>query len=195
MNFDLIEEFKKAGALLEGHFILSSGLHSKYYLQCALMLQDTQKAELLGKKLVEKLLKDFSKNDFDVVVAPAMGGLVIGHEVARALGKKSIFCERVDGKFTLRRGFTLNKNDKVLIVEDILTTGKSSKETINCVESYGADVIAECCLINRSVNEVNLGKPLISLEKFPIESFSSDNLPHELQNKEAVKPGSRFIKK
>ena len=192
---NLIKEFEDAGAILKGHFILSSGLHSDTYLQCARALMDTKRSERLCNALAEKIKKAIDANSIDIVVSPAMGGVIVGYETARQLGKPSVFCERVNGVFELRRGFMLEKGQKVLVIEDVVTTGKSSFETIKLIESFGAKVIAEGALINRSGQEKPLGDiPLVTLETLNIKTFESNDVPTELQNIEAVKPGSRFIR-
>jgi orotate phosphoribosyltransferase len=195
---EVLKEFKDAGAILSGHFILSSGLHSSTYLQCARVLLDARRGERLCAALADKL-RDWmktSKQAIDVIVAPAMGGVVVGYEMGRQLGVESMFCERVEGKFELRRGFTLESGAKVLIVEDVVTTGKSSMEAVACVESYGAKVVAAASLIDRrGNNDVSLTLPLISLLKLDVPTYKPDSLPDELKNIPAVKPGSRFLKK
>jgi orotate phosphoribosyltransferase len=193
-NEKIINEFKKADALLKGHFILSSGLHSDTYLQCALIMRDPQLAEKLLKELAEKVLDQFSKNDIDLIVSPAMGGVIVGYELARQLGKPAIFCERQDGQFTFRRGFKIEPGQKILVVEDVITTGKSSKETFDAITASGGNIIGEACLINRSSGELDLGVPVISLADIQIRTFDKDNVPEELRQIEAVKPGSRFLK-
>jgi orotate phosphoribosyltransferase len=193
---NLINKLKSIDAILSGHFILSSGLHSDTYIQCAKALQYPELAMELGKALADKLkeLTDITKVDY--IVAPAMGGLIIGYEVARNLGIKSIFLERVDGAFTLRRGFTLNKGDKVIIIEDVVTTGKSSIETAECIKSYGAEVMCEGAIINRSGQDNPLGDiSLVTLERIEVATFDSNSVPAHLKDIPAVKPGSRFLKK
>ena len=193
---DLVTEFEQAEAILKGHFVLSSGLHSDTYLQCARALMDTNRAERLCSALAEKIKAEINIDEIDVVLAPAMGGLIVGYETARALGKPSIFCERVEGKFQLRRGFTLEAGQKVLVIEDVVTTGKSSLETYDLIRQLGAEVIGEGALINRSGEENPLAPiPLITLEKLNIQTFDENNIPAELANIPATKPGSRFIKK
>ncbi len=189
----LLSLFKESGAYLSGHFILTSGLHADTYLQCAKVLMHPGKSEIICKALKEKITAQFKKNAFDIVVSPAMGGLIVGYELARQLGLPAIFCERVDGKFVLRRGFTIEKNARVLIVEDVVTTGKSSLETIECVESYGGKVIAEAAIINRNLHNP-LPVPLISLANLEIKTYTANNLPAHLKDLPAVKPGSRDLK-
>lgn len=189
----VLQEFKDAEAILSGHFILSSGLHSTTYLQCARVLIDARRAERLCKALAERIGK--AGFTFDAIVAPAMGGVVVGYEMGRQLNLPSMFCERVDGKFELRRGFTLEKGQRVLIVEDVVTTGKSSMEAVACVKEHGAEALAVCSLIDRrSNNDTSLTLPLISLLKLDIPTFKPDALPEELKSTPAVKPGSRWLK-
>ncbi len=189
---EVFTEFTDSGAILKGHFILSSGLHSDTYLQCARVLMDAQRAERLCGALAAKVKKKFA-DDFDLVVAPAMGGVVVGYEMGRQLGVPSIFCERENGVFTFRRGFTIEKGAKVLVVEDVVTTAKSSLEAIEVIKAHGGDVIAEVCLIDRGAGAGNLPVPLISLLKLDVPTFKPDALPAHLKNIEAVKPGSRFL--
>lgn len=188
----IIQEFKDAGAMLSGHFILSSGLHSPTYLQCARVLMDTARADRLCKALAAKL----NRSDFDAIVAPAMGGVVVGYEMGRQLSLPTMFCERVEGKFELRRGFNLEPGQRVLIVEDVVTTGKSSMEAVACIKELGAIPVAVTSLIDRrSDNDVSLTLPLISLLKLHVPTYKADALPPELQAIPATKPGSRFLKK
>lgn len=191
----VLKEFEEAQAILRGHFILSSGLHSDTYLQCARVLMDAKRAERLCSGLAKKVTESQGKNAFDLVVAPAMGGVVVGYEMGRQLGLESIFCERVDGAFTLRRGFNIPEGARILVVEDVVTTGKSSRETFDCIASYGGKVVAEACLIDRTGGEVDFGIPLISLAKVQVSTYEESNLPPELASIPAVKPGSRFLQK
>lgn len=191
----ILNEFKDARAILKGHFILSSGLHSDTYMQCARVLMDAKRADRLCSALAEKVKA--SGLAFDIIVAPAMGGVVVGYEMGRQLGIESIFCERVDGSFALRRGFEIEQGAKVLVVEDVVTTGKSSLETFKCVEALGGKVIGECCLVDRSNGEAEatLGVPLVSLLQIEVRTFAENEVPADLASIEAVKPGSRFLKK
>tara|TARA_B100000927_G_scaffold251105_1_gene215799 strand:+ start:84 stop:668 length:585 start_codon:yes stop_codon:yes gene_type:complete len=189
---DVIREFKEAGALLEGHFILSSGLHSSRYLQCALALSEPSRAQRLSVSLGKKIIENI-KTKIDIVVSPAMGGLIIGHEIARYLGVPSIFLERVNGKFELRRGFSIKPNTNCLLVEDIVTTGLSSNESIDVIRAYGGNVIGEACLIDRSSGKANLETQLISLTSLDIPTFNKDEIPESLKDIPAIKPGSRNI--
>ena len=191
----ILQEFIDAQAILKGHFILSSGLHSDTYMQCARVLMDPRRAEKLCAELAQKLTAQLGKNFADIVVSPAMGGVVVGYELARQLGLPAIFCERVDGKFQLRRGFELNPSLRVLVVEDVITTGKSSLETFDLVKEFGCKIVAEAALVDRSGADLAhvLGVPAITLLKLDIKTFAANNIPHELQNTVAIKPGSRFI--
>jgi orotate phosphoribosyltransferase len=191
-NQEITKEFESAEAILKGHFILSSGLHSDTYLQCARVLMDPARADRLCQQLADKVRQ--TVGEFDMVVAPAMGGVVVGYEMGRQLNKTTIFCERSEGKFTLRRGFHIEEGAKILLVEDVVTTGKSSLETIECIKEYGGEVVAEACLIDRSNGTANLGIPLVSLLALEVQTFEEDNVPAELQDIPAVKPGSRWLK-
>jgi len=195
---EILHEFIEAKAILKGHFILSSGLHSDTYMQCARVLMEPKRAEKLCASLAQKIIARLGKDFADIVVAPAMGGVVVGYELARQLGLPTIFCERVNGKFELRRGFELNSKLRVLVVEDVITTGKSSLETYDLIKQFGAKIVAEASLVDRS-NDKNLeekmGVPVISLLNVDVKTFDEKNIPQELQSIEAVKPGSRFIKK
>jgi len=193
---DIIKEFTDAGAILKGHFVLSSGLHSDTYMQCARALQLPSRAEKLCKALAEKIKNIIDINNIDMVVSPAMGGVIVGFETARHLNKPSIFCERVEGKFELRRGFQLEAGQKILVVEDVVTTGKSSLETFDLIHSFGAKVIAEAALINRSGESAPLGNiPLITLADINIKTYAENEVPPELAAIPITKPGSRFLKK
>ena len=189
----VLDEFRDAEALLEGHFILSSGLHSRTYLQCARVLMDTRRAARLAEALAAKI-NDNVDGDIDCVVAPAMGGLIIGHEVARALNVDSMFLERVDGEFTLRRGFHLSENAKVVMIEDIVTTGLSSREAIAAICAHGGHVVGAGCLIDRSGGTADVGVSLASLASITVETFEADDAPADLVDVPAVKPGSRGLK-
>jgi orotate phosphoribosyltransferase len=189
----ITQEFLDAEAMLKGHFILSSGLHSDTYLQCARVLMNPARAGRLCAELAKRVRETLG-TEIDVVVAPAMGGVVVGYEMARQLGIDGIFCERENGSFTLRRGFHLEKGQRVLLVEDVVTTGKSSLETVTCIESYGATVVGEASLIDRSGGKHNLPFPLISLLTLNVEAYEADNIPAELAKTPAIKPGSRWLK-
>jgi orotate phosphoribosyltransferase len=187
---DVLNEFRAAGALLEGHFILSSGLHSSRYLQCARVLMDPARAARLCKALAAKV-----SEKIDLVVSPAMGGVVVGYEMGRQLGVPAIFFERVDGKLALRRGFDIKKGARVLMVEDIVTTGLSSRECIAGIAEEGGSTIAAACLIDRSNGKADIGVPLHALTRLEIPAFAADALPPELASIAAVKPGSRGLNK
>lgn len=191
---DIRKEFTDAEAILKGHFILSSGLHSDTYLQCARVLMDPARAGRLCAALAEKLRQTLPQAKFDMVVAPAMGGVVVGYEMGRQLRVQSIFCERENGSFTFRRGFSIPKGAKILVVEDVVTTAKSSIETIECIRAHGGDVVAEASLIDRGEGAAKLPVPLVSLLKLDVPTYKPDELPPHLANIPAVKPGSRWLK-
>ena len=189
----VLQEFRDAGALLEGHFILSSGLHSGRYLQCARVLMDPHRAERLCAALAVKL-RALYPGLIDLVASPAMGGVVVGYEMGRQLGVPSIFFERVDSKLALRRGFTIDKGARVVMVEDIVTTGLSSRECIAGIAAEEGVTVAAACLIDRSGGTADLGVPLASLAQLHIPTFPADQLPAELASLPAIKPGSRGLK-
>jgi orotate phosphoribosyltransferase len=192
-NEQVLDEFRAAGALLEGHFILSSGLRSSRYLQCARVLMDPKRAARLCADLSAKL-KALYQGPIDLVASPAMGGVIVGYEMGRQLGVPSIFFERVDGKLALRRGFDIPKGARVVMVEDIVTTGLSSRECIGGIAEEGGVTVAAACLINRSGGTADLGVPLASLTTLSIPTYAADALPPELAAIPAVKPGSRGLK-
>lgn len=183
----VIDQFRATGALLEGHFQLSSGLHSTVYLQCALVLQFPERAEAFGRALAEK----FQGQGIQLVASPAIGGIVIGHEVARALGARFVWTEREAGQMTLRRGFTITPGEKTLIVEDVITTGGSTRETIEAVQRAGADVIGAATIIDRSGGRVDVGVPLSSLASLRVLSVESSMCDACKLGEPVVKPGSR----
>jgi orotate phosphoribosyltransferase len=187
---DILAEFRAADALLEGHFILSSGLRSPRYLQCARVLMDGARAERLARALAEKIPADLRAR-IDAVVSPAMGGVIIGHEMGRALGKPAMFVERPQGVFELRRGFRIKPDAKVLMVEDVVTTGFSSREAIEAVRAAGGDVVAEAALVDRSSGTVDLGVPFFPLIRIDVPTYAADAVPPELAAIPAIKPGSR----
>jgi orotate phosphoribosyltransferase len=191
---EVLGEFRAAGALLEGHFILSSGLHSSRYLQCARVLMDPKRADRLCQSLRQRIT-DTIRAQIDIVASPAMGGVVVGYEMGRQLGVPAIFFERVDGKLVLRRGFTIAKGARVLMVEDIVTTGLSSRECIAGIKEEGGVTIAAACLIDRSGGNADLGVPLFALTSLDIPTFPADALPAELAAIPAIKPGSRGLNK
>ncbi len=191
---DSLAVLKKTKALLEGHFVLSSGLHSPQYVQCAKLLSYPKKSEEFCKSLSTKIKKKFKK--IDIILSPAMGGIVIGYIVGNLLNKETIFCERVNGKFILRRGFSIKKNSKVLIVEDVITTGKSSLECARLVKKYKSKVVGYACLINRS-SKPSLkikDKNIVSQIKLEIPTYKRNDLPIELKKIPITKPGSRYLK-
>ncbi len=187
---EVLAEFRAAQALLEGHFILSSGKHSARYLQCARVLMDPKRASRLASSLASKLPREL-RAVIDIVVSPAMGGVIIGHEMGRALGLEAIFLERPDGEFELRRGFSIEPGQKVLMVEDVVTTGLSSREAISAVEKAGGEVIAEAALVDRSNGVARIGVPFYPLVTLDIQSYAPEDVPEALAAIPAVKPGSR----
>ena len=187
---DVLAEFRAAEALLEGHFILSSGLRSPKYLQCARVLMDGARAEGLARALAEKLT-DALRAQIDVVVSPAMGGVIIGHEMGRALGKSAMFLERPSGTFEFRRGFAIEPGARVLMVEDVVTTGLSSREAIDAVRRAGGEVIAEAALVDRSSGKAKLGVPFVPLIRIDVPTYEADAVPEDLAAIPAIKPGSR----
>ena len=192
MNEDeVLGIYKSIGALLEGHFILSSGLHSRMYLQSALVCSNANIAEELCINLAKKVRDLIDINTIDMIVSPAMGGVIVGYELSRHLNKINIFAERKDGVFSIRRGFKINQNSKVLVVEDIVTTGKSSLECFKCVNDLGGEIVAEAALINRGGKSVDLGVPLITLANLDIPNYNEENLTEDIKNIPAIKPGSR----
>lgn len=193
MTDAILKEFEDARAILKGHFVLSSGLHSDTYLQCARVLMDARRAERLCKLLADKV-RQSAIGPIDLVVAPAMGGVVVGYEMGRQLGVDGIFCERQDGKFAIRRGFTFAEGARILMVEDVVTTGKSSLEAMECVKEHGGMVVGEASLVNRSGSHNPLPVPLISLLELEVQSWPEEALPAHLQDIPAIKPGSRWLK-
>jgi orotate phosphoribosyltransferase len=188
----VLSEFRKAGALLEGHFILSSGLHSDVFLQKALVFQDAKRTAKLCKALAEKVRKEV-KAKFTAIVSPAVGGIVPGYEMGRQLGLPAMYVERQDGKFQLRRGFELKKGQPVLMVEDIVTTGLSSRECLDAIREAGGKPVAAACLIDRSGGKAKVGVKLVALASLKFPSWEADKLPPHLRDTEAVKPGSRGL--
>jgi orotate phosphoribosyltransferase len=189
-NEEVLSEFRAAEALLEGHFILSSGLHSGRYLQCARVLMDPARAERLARALADRLPAEV-RATLQAVVAPAMGGILIGHELARALGVLSMFVERPTGVFELRRGFALEPGTPVLLCEDVVTTGLSSREAIAAITAAGGRVIHAAALVDRSDGKADLGVPFTPLLKLAVPAYPADSLPPELAAIPAEKPGSR----
>jgi len=189
---DVLDVFREAGALLEGHFILSSGLRSPVFLQKALIFKNPELTSKLCKALAEKVRETMGE-EIDIIVAPAMGGVIPGYETARHMGLESIFTERENGEFALRRGFSLKPGQRVLMVEDIVTTGLSSRECIASIEKTGAKVVAGACLFDRSNGEADIGVPLIALARRKFPAYEADKLPPELRDIPAIKPGSRGL--
>ena len=187
---EVLAEFRASQALLEGHFLLSSGRHSAYYLQCARVLMDPERAGRLALALVQKLPREL-RGQVQKVVSPAMGGVIIGHEMGRALGVEAIFLERPEGVFELRRGFAVEAGEKVLMVEDVVTTGLSGREAMKAVEAAGAEVVAAAALVDRTGGSVDLGVPFHALVTINFPTSAEDELPAELAAIPAVKPGSR----
>jgi len=187
---EILAEFRAADALLEGHFILSSGRHSRRYLQCARVLMDPVRASRLASALVAAMPRDL-RGAIEIVVSPAMGGIIAGHEMGRALGVEAVFVERPSGAFELRRGFRLKAGQKVLLMEDVVTTGLSSREAIAAVEEAGGEVIASAALVDRSGGAADLGVPFFPLIRLSIPTHEADALPPELAALPAEKPGSR----
>ncbi len=190
----VLKEFRAAEALLEGHFILSSGLHSSRYLQCARVLMDPKRAERLCAELARKVRAAIAA-PIELVASPAMGGVIVGYEMARQLGVPAIFFERVEGKLALRRGFNIAKGTRVLMVEDIVTTGLSSRECIAGIADEGGETVGAACLIDRSDGKADIGVPLVGLTRLDIPAYEADKLPAELARLPAIKPGSRGLAK
>ena len=188
-----LDILRKTNALLEGHFILSSGLHSPKYIQCAKLMSYPHLAEKICKSLANKIKKNFKK--IDLILAPAIGGIIIGYEIGRILKKETIFCERVSGKFNLRRGFKIKKGSRVLIVEDVITTGKSSMECVKLIKKNNAKLLGFASIINRSnKKDLKIKIKIISQLKIEVPSYKRTNLPSDLKLLPITTPGSRFIK-
>ncbi|MCU0240302.1 MAG: orotate phosphoribosyltransferase [Pyrinomonadaceae bacterium] len=185
---EILQHFKQTNALLDGHFILSSGLHSPNYLQCALALQKPSDAEKFGRAIAEQ----FNANDFDCVVSPAIGGLIIGYETARALDLPFIWTERQQGEMTLRRGFNVSENNRFLVVEDVITTGGSTKECIAVIEKLGGKIVSAASIIDRSGGNADVGVPRIALATLEVFSYVPNSCPNCAIGEIAIKPGSRF---
>lgn len=189
----VLEEFRQAGALLEGHFVLSSGRHSAGYLQCARVMMDPRRGERLCSALAE-LIRDRFPTSFDLVVSPAMGGVIVGYELARQIGVPAIFVERVDGRFALRRGFAIPAGARCLMVEDVVTTGLSSRECIEAIREAGGDCAGAACLVDRSGGGADVGVPLVALTVIDIPTYADHEVPASLAAVPVTKPGSRFLK-
>ncbi len=196
---DVLNRFEETGALLEGHFVLSSGLHSPKYLQCALALQHPEDASQFGCEIADRVRtgsgSDWVRVDIDTVASPAIGGLIVGYATAQALNKRFIWTERENGKMALRRGFSLTAGERILVVEDVITTGGSTRECIAALESHGAKVIAAASIIDRSNGQADVGVPRISLVSLDVPSFRAEVCPMCALDLEAVKPGSRTLPK
>lgn len=187
---EVLSEFRSCGALLEGHFLLSSGRHSAHYLQCARVLMNADRAGRIAVAMAKNLPREI-RSAVDVVISPAMGGLMIGHEMGRALGKDAMFLERPEGTFHLRRGFAIKPGAKVLMVEDVVTTGLSSREAIAAVAGEGGEVIAEVSVVDRSGGSVDLGVPFFPLVALNFPTYADEEVPAELAAVPITKPGSR----
>ena len=184
---------KKTNALLEGHFVLSSGLHSSKYIQCAKLLSFPNLADKICKSLANKIKKKFKK--IDLILAPAMGGVIIGYEIGKLLKKETIFCERVNGKFTLRRGFSIKRGARVLIIEDVITTGKSSLECVKLINKSNAKLVGFASIIDRSTKKsLKIKNKIVSHLKIDVPSYNLKNIPKSLKSIPITTPGSRFIK-
>ena len=184
---------KRTNALVEGHFILSSGLHSSKYIQCAKLLSFPHLADKICKSLASKIRKNFKK--FDLILAPAMGGIIIGYEIGKILKKETIFCERVKGKFALRRGFKINKGSRVIVIEDVITTGKSSMECVKLIKKNKAKLIGFASIIDRSTKKtLKIKKKIVSHLKIDVPTFKKNQLPKYLSSVKVTTPGSRFLK-
>ncbi len=189
---EVMDEFRAVGALREGHFILSSGLHSPVFLQKNLVFAHPERCARLCKALADKVTAEVGP--VDIVVSPAMGGVIPGYETARQLGVPALYVERVDGAFALRRGFSLEPGQRVLMVEDIVTTGLSSRECIEAIQAAGGDVVAAACVVDRSGGEVDIGVPLVALARMKVPAYPADQLPPELAAIPVEDPGSRRLK-
>jgi orotate phosphoribosyltransferase len=189
---EILDIFRQCGALLEGHFILSSGLRSPIFLQKALVFSRPDKTEILCRALADKIRTD-GFGDVSQVVSPAVGGIIPGYETARHLGVPAIYTERVDGQFQLRRNFSIKPGEKVIVVEDIVSTGLSIRECVEAIKGLGANVVAAACIIDRSAGEADIGVPLVALTRYKVPAYPADKLPPELAAIPAVKPGSRGL--
>ena len=189
---EILSEFRSVDALLEGHFLLSSGRHSAYYLQCARLLMNPERAGRIALAITQKIPREL-RSEVEAVISPAMGGIIIGHEMGRTLGVDAMFVERPEGEFGLRRGFTLTPGTKVLMMEDVVTTGLSSREAIAASEAAGGVVIAAGAVVDRSAGTVDLGVPFFPLIQLNFPTYAPDELPPELAATQAVKPGSRKL--
>jgi len=184
---------RETEALLEGHFILSSGLHSSQYVQCAKLLSHPQKGQIICKSLCEKIKGNFS--NIDLILSPAIGGIVVGYEVGRQLNVNTIFSERINGKLILRRGFNIKANSNVLVLEDVITTGKSALECFDIIKSYKANLLGFACIIDRSDEKILIKDKIVSQVKIKIETYSESKLPEKLRKILPTKPGSKYLSK
>lgn len=189
---EILSEFRSVDALLEGHFLLSSGRHSAYYLQCARLLMNPERAGRIALAITQKIPREL-RTEIQAVISPAMGGIIIGHEMGRTLGVDAMFVERPEGTFGLRRGFSLTPGTKVLMMEDVVTTGLSSREAIAAIEAAGGVVVAAGAVVDRSAGTVDLGVPFFPLIELNFPTYAPDELPPELASTQAVKPGSRQL--
>ena len=188
-----LKVLKKTNALLDGHFVLSSGLHSSKYIQCAKLLSFPHLAKNICLSLSKKIKKNFK--NFDLILSPAIGGIIIGYEIGRLLKKETIFCERVEGKFKIRRGFKIKKSSKVLIIEDVITTGKSSLECVRLIKKSKAKLVGFACIIDRSdAKNLKIKNKIISHIKINVPLYKKNKLPYELKSTPITKPGSRYLK-
>jgi len=190
---EVLRHYRESGALLEGHFLLTSGLHSPVYMQSARVLMHPERAAALCAALADQIRASLGPRPVDMVCSPALGGIVVGYELARQLGVPAIFTERVDNAFQLRRGFSIPDGARVLMAEDVITTGKSSRECIACIEANGGRVVGASCIVDRSDGEVDVGVRLFALCGYKVPAYAGDNLPPELAALPAVKPGSRKL--
>ncbi len=188
-----LDILRKTNALLDGHFVLSSGLHSSKYIQCARLLSFPTEAQIICKSLAKKIKKSFKK--IDIILAPAMGGIIIGYEIGKLLKKETIFCERVKGKFTLRRGFRIKEKSKVLIIEDVITTGKSSLECVKLIKKSNSSLVGFATIIDRSSKKtLKIKRKIVSQLKINVPTYKKDKVPQDLKTIPITRPGSRFIK-
>ncbi len=193
-NTEVIKIYESENALQRGHFILSSGQHSSIYLQSAIVLSVPKHLNTIAQLMVSKIEEILDVTDIDLIVSPAMGGVIIGSKIGELLNKRSVFLERVEKTFTLRRGFEIKDNDRVLLIEDVITTGKSSVESALCVNSFGGEVLGLASIIDRSSKVLDFNFSFTSIVKIDAPIFSKNSIPSDLKNIPAIKPGSRFIK-
>ena len=187
---EILSEFRNVEALLEGHFLLSSGRHSAHYLQCARLLMNPDRASRIALAIAQKIPREI-RNEIKAVISPAMGGIIIGHEMGRALGVDAMFVERPDGVFSLRRGFSIEPGTKILMMEDVVTTGLSSKEAIRAIEEAGGVVVAAGAVVDRSAGTAEIGVPFFPLIELSFPTYAPEDIPAELAAIAAIKPGSR----